>query len=118
MASSRLAVITGGAQGIGRGIVEYLLARGWRVAALDRDGEALAELDAAHPSSPLLPLVADNRHEAEVDAAITRLHDWQGAANQPPGLICWSTMPVLPIPRPGRWSSCRWPTGGAGRIVI
>lgn len=86
MASSRLALITGGAQGIGRGIVEYLLARGWRVAALDRDSDALAELDAAHPSSPLLPLVADNSHETEVDAAFTRLHDWQGAANQPPGL--------------------------------
>ncbi|MCP1365434.1 SDR family NAD(P)-dependent oxidoreductase, partial [Halomonas sp. BBD48] len=53
MANSRLALITGGAQGIGRGIVEYLLARGWRVAALDRDGDALTELDAAHPSSPL-----------------------------------------------------------------
>lgn len=86
MANSKLALITGGAQGIGRGIVEYLLARGWRVAALDHDHEALAELDAAHPASPLLPLVADIRHETEVDAAFTRLHDWQGAAGQGAGL--------------------------------
>lgn len=86
MSGTRLALITGGAQGIGRGIVEYLLARGWRVAAIDLDNEALAELDAAHPSSPLLPLIADTRHENEVDAALARLRDWQASAGQAPGL--------------------------------
>ncbi|WP_043530960.1 SDR family oxidoreductase [Litchfieldella xinjiangensis] len=86
MSGNRLAFITGGAQGIGRGIVEYLLARGWRVAALDRDGEALAELDAAHPTTPLLSLKADTAHENEVDAALLRLRDWQANDNQPPGL--------------------------------
>lgn len=83
---SKLALITGGAQGIGRGIAEYLLARGWRVAAVDHDSEALAELDAAHPSTPLLALSADIRHETEVDAAFTRLRDWQAGAGEPAGL--------------------------------
>lgn len=86
MPSRKLALITGGAQGIGRGIVEHLLARGWRVAALDRDNQALAELDAAHPASPLLPLIADTANETAVDSAFTRLHDWQGAADQDAGL--------------------------------
>ncbi|TVQ39680.1 MAG: SDR family oxidoreductase [Spirochaetaceae bacterium] len=39
-------VVTGGAQGIGRAISEALLRAGYRVAVLDPDGEALAELQA------------------------------------------------------------------------
>ncbi|WP_163649648.1 SDR family oxidoreductase [Modicisalibacter sp. 'Wilcox'] len=86
MTPPRLALITGGAQGIGRGIVEDLLARGWRVAALDCDAEALAELDAAHPEATLLVLRADVARETEVDAAFARLRDWQAGAGEPPGL--------------------------------
>ncbi len=86
MTDHRLALITGGAQGIGRGIVEYLLARGWRVAALDRDTLALDELAAAHPTSPLLAVAVDVGDEAEVDNAFSRLQDWQRAHDQPPGL--------------------------------
>jgi len=86
MTTPRLALITGGAQGIGRGIVEHLLARGWRVAALDRDAEALAELDDTHPEATLLVLRADVARETEVDAAFARLRDWQAGAGEPPGL--------------------------------
>lgn len=86
MIDHRLALITGGAQGIGRGIVEHLLARGWRVAALDRDAAASEELEAAHPTSPLLTLIGDVGDETAVDDAFARLHDWQRAHDQPPGL--------------------------------
>ena len=42
----RTVLVTGGAQGIVRGIVEHLLAQGARIRALDRDAAALAELAA------------------------------------------------------------------------
>jgi NAD(P)-dependent dehydrogenase (short-subunit alcohol dehydrogenase family) len=41
--SNKTAIITGGAQGIGRIITDSLLKDGWKVAVFDIDGEALAE---------------------------------------------------------------------------
>lgn len=81
----RTAIITGGAQGIGRALVEALLADGWRVAALDEDGIALGELDTGNEGAPLLPLEADVADEAEVGQAFARFRDWQAATDEPGG---------------------------------
>ncbi|WP_282603019.1 SDR family oxidoreductase [Paracoccus sp. PARArs4] len=71
------AIVTGAAQGIGRGIVTRLRQDGWRVAALDLDAEALAEL----PEDPhLLTVECDVGDEDAVARAMTRVGDWlQGA---------------------------------------
>jgi NAD(P)-dependent dehydrogenase (short-subunit alcohol dehydrogenase family) len=52
-------MVTGASRGIGRALTADLVARGWRVAALARDAQALASLASAAPSDRVLPLVAD-----------------------------------------------------------
>lgn len=52
-ATARAALVTGGGQGIGRAIVARLVADGWRVAAVERDAEALAEVTAEHGDAVL-----------------------------------------------------------------
>ncbi len=64
------ALVTGGANGIGRGIVLHLLERGWHVAALDRDADALSRLP-KHAALGLLE--ADVSDEPSVAAAVGRL---------------------------------------------
>ncbi|WP_342596045.1 SDR family oxidoreductase [Salinicola lusitanus] len=81
-----LAIITGGAQGIGRATVELLLTEGWRVAALDRDAEAVAELDEAHPASTLLSMVVDVGDELQVKEAFHHLTHWQQENDQSTGV--------------------------------
>ena len=55
----RTVLITGAAGGIGRAMVEAVLAAGHRVAALDRDAAALDGLLALHPGAPVHPVLAD-----------------------------------------------------------
>ena len=64
---NRLALVTGGANGIGRGIVRHLLERDWDVVALDRDAEALDRLE-DHPR--LTRADASVADEEEVRAAV------------------------------------------------
>ena len=59
-------LVTGGAQGIGQGIVRYLLARGAQVAAADIDGEACVFLETELASPRLLTMVADVADENSV----------------------------------------------------
>jgi NAD(P)-dependent dehydrogenase (short-subunit alcohol dehydrogenase family) len=82
----KLAIITGGAQGIGLGLVLHFLGKGWRVAALDIDAEALAELPSRCSDGALLPLRADVGKENDVADAFARLEAWQKEAGQPPGI--------------------------------
>ena len=74
---TKTALVTGAAGLIGRGIVEHLLGRGWRVAALDRDAAGLERLGAP-AGGDLERIEADVADEASVAAAVDRVRDWAG----------------------------------------
>lgn len=74
----KTAIVTGGAQGIGKGVTQALLAQGWRVAVLDRDAEAVADLRAEIPAAALLAITADVASESAVAKAFGRIAAWQG----------------------------------------
>lgn len=66
--AGKAALVTGGAQGIGRATAARLAADGWRVAIADNDAEALAEARSAHAG--LLALACDVSEEASVAGAV------------------------------------------------
>jgi peroxisomal 2,4-dienoyl-CoA reductase len=69
----KVALITGGATGIGRGITEALARHGADVAILSRNHEnlkAAAEHIAGSTGRRCLPLVADVRNNAQVESAV------------------------------------------------
>lgn len=67
MTANRTAIVTGGAQGIGRALVRRLSDAGWQVAALDIDPEALAELDGW---AGVRPIRCDLASEEAIRAAV------------------------------------------------
>lgn len=70
------ALITGGAQGIGKGIVQSLRSDGWRVALFDLDRQAVAEAKADDPD--LLALAVDVSEEDAVRKNFSHVKDWLG----------------------------------------
>lgn len=77
MAEQKVALVTGGARGIGQAIAARLAADGWRVVIADRD--------AAHPGFPARCVQADIADEAAVAALLRGVRDGEGRLD---GLVC------------------------------
>lgn len=77
----RTVLITGGAQGIGKGVAMYLLDQGWRVAICDENAQAgqrcLAEVRSRGIDSFLF-VEADVSLETDVQEVFRQLIDWAG----------------------------------------
>lgn len=66
-----VALVTGGSRGLGRALVDGLLARGWTVIADGRDADALRAATAGHPAARAVAGdVTDRAHRAALAAAV------------------------------------------------
>lgn len=61
--SNKVVVVTGGTDGIGKGLVDTLLAQGAKVATCGRHHDKLYKLQSEYPSYPLHTVVADVSNE-------------------------------------------------------
>lgn len=74
-----VALVTGGAHGIGQGTVAYLLKQGWRVALLDLDDAAANAFVAACESpADVLFVHGDVADESSVERALEQVMAWAG----------------------------------------
>ncbi|MBE9538580.1 MAG: SDR family oxidoreductase [Proteobacteria bacterium] len=79
--SGQVAIITGGARGIGLAIVKRLLEGGARVAVWDRDGEAIRELVTALPAAELSAHQVDICDYAQVEKALEQTVKQHGSVS-------------------------------------
>lgn len=82
----KIAIVTGGAQGIGKGVTQALLAQSWRVAVIDRDAEAVRDLTAEMPSPYLIAIRADVSREKEIEKAFETIRAWNVSSDEPAGI--------------------------------
>jgi len=68
----RIALVTGGAQGLGRAICQRLAQEGCHVAVADLNGDKAAETAASIPDRRSLSLTVDVTDEAQVEAMVQR----------------------------------------------
>ncbi|SFR75826.1 NAD(P)-dependent dehydrogenase, short-chain alcohol dehydrogenase family [Marinobacter daqiaonensis] len=77
--AQKVALVTGGARGIGRGIAGYLLRRHWRVVVCDVDKAAGEQLLASEDLADRLQFIeTDVSDEAQVRQAVARAVEWGG----------------------------------------
>lgn len=76
MKSEATMIVTGAGSGIGRAVLMHFVAKGWRVAGLDKDQDALDELRGTFPDSLVLLQKADVGKEDDVQAAFATVADW------------------------------------------
>ncbi|MFP1631631.1 SDR family NAD(P)-dependent oxidoreductase [Zhengella sp. ZM62] len=75
---NRVAVVTGGASGIGLAVVERLLGDGWTLGVIDANRAALAEAEAEFEGEDALFLACDITDEDEVAEVFDRFADTLG----------------------------------------
>lgn len=78
MSETNTIVVTGAGAGIGRAILMHFFGLGWRVAGLDRDETALAEMRPALPEGQALLVECDGGDESEVKSAFAAIGKWLG----------------------------------------
>lgn len=76
--TDRVALVTGGAKGIGRGIVLHLAAAGWKVAFCDTDRVVGEQLAASAEHDELCFLPGDVASEADVERIVRETVAWAG----------------------------------------
>ena len=75
---TRVAIVTGGASGIGRATVERFIGAGWAVVAADLNAEHAAALGRELGDEQLTVAVGDVAHEPDMEAFIARALDQHG----------------------------------------
>ena len=73
MADQKTALVVGASRGIGLGLVEEYLSRGWTVIATVRDAEGEAALDALAADGRLTVHRADVTHDSDIEGLVERV---------------------------------------------
>ena len=94
----QVAVITGGAQGIGFAVAQRLLAGGAKVCLWDADAAALQVAAEQLKGQPVQTVQVDITDLPAVEAAVKATESDSGP------IAILSTVPASPVP------TCRWPT--------
>jgi len=88
MANGRIALVTGGAGGIGQAVVARLVADGFRVAAMDVNQTAMHELMARVPSG-VTPYICDQTDEAATIEVVNKIEAELGPIHALVNTIGW-----------------------------